>query len=218
MPGPALTKLALNSEYDDLHDLVYHIAGKFSRKYAIPVSDLIGPAHAVYVRERERWHKGAKKAALSSWLYTKIWYGLMSFVRREIIYRTRMGESTEPHVESVDSLWVDLEGEEYQSPLHSDLISYTYNYRLELEGELSQQAATVVSLVLDVHSDFAMVYSWHTHNRKKVEPHHMLNALREHLGDCGWPMATIEAAFSEIRKMLFPRADGNQLAQLREEG
>lgn len=196
-----LQRLILNSDFEDMHDLVFYVVGKFARRYFIPTEELIGPANSIYVREYHRWQAGDKQASLSSWLYQKIWYGLMSFVRREIVFRSRFGYCTEITGVRHTSSRADLEGEnvEDETPLEQALTTQPNNYRLELESELSEAAQGVVRMLLDARTDLALTFSWQTAKAPRVRRKHMLRALREHLDDLGWPREKVDNSFREIR-------------------
>lgn len=183
----------LDGQYRLLCDLVFRLTHTFARKYAIPFDDLIGPAHVAYVKAYERYD-GTKGAKLSSWIHTKVWYALMSFVRKELTHRTRFGYGSEVLV-------ADLIREE--DDRGKGLPTTPPNlYRLEVESELSPAACTVVQLLLETRRDFALMFQWETAKAHRVTRRHLLKCLREHLTDLGWSRVQITAAFQEIRGTL----------------
>lgn len=172
--GPRLQHQITNTTYEDLSHLVFQVTHGFARRYNIPFRDLVSEAHIIYVEQVERYDK-TRGTALSSWVYTKVWFGLMSYVRR--------GFKRPPHVELE-------EAPEPATP--PDLFLH------DLRDELSADARTVVSLLLDSGRDFSLLCKW---NRARTRTS-MLKTLREHLEDIGWSAEQIGEAFDEIRDAL----------------
>ncbi len=172
--GPRLQHQIINTTYDDLSHLVFQVTHGFARQYNIPFQELVSEAHMIYVEQVPRYDR-TKGTALSSWIYTKVWFGLMSYVRN--------GFQRPPHVELEEAPEVSTPPEQFL---------------LDFRDELSEDARTVVGLLLDSRRDFSLLCKWNRVRTRKQ----MLKTLREQLRDEGWSSRKIFVAFFEIREAL----------------
>lgn len=165
-----LASLQLNSAYEDLQQMVFYITQNFARTFSLQFDDLIGEAHVIFTKEYQRFdpEKGTK---LSSWLYTKIWFGLMSFMRKELRHH---------HLDNVDDL--------QERSCNPNL------FLSDLRGSLSEEANAIVSLILDTPRDFELLLCMNRANSRQ----RVLATLREHLGDSGWDDDDVERHITEI--------------------
>ncbi len=169
-----LRQEVLTETYIDLQKMVYMVTNKIALRYGVPFEDLIGVSHQIFVKECDRYDS-KHGASISSWIYSKVNWGLLSFMRKE--YRHL-------HLGNLD------DAPEQTCPPNTFLA--------EIKSELSEDANSIVALVLDTHNDFALLCKW----RKTRTRRAALNALVEHLEDVGWTEEKIELHFNEIRKAL----------------
>lgn len=169
-----MATLQLNTAYEDLQQMVFYITQGFARTYNLRFDDLVGEAHVIFTKEYARFDP-SKGAKLSSWLYSKIWWGLTSFMRKELRHH---------HLDNVDDI-----AEQSCAP---------NLFMAELRTSLSDEANSIVALILDTPRDFELLLCMNRANSRQ----RVLATLREHLDDAGWTDAEVDRYLCEIACVL----------------
>lgn len=174
---PALRNDILTAAYEDLRPAIFEITGRFAWRYRFHFDDLLSESHRIFVREFERWHASDRKdkAALSSWIYGKVTWGLMSFVRKEIKHHNL------PNADDFDTRSEDPN-----------------LFLFELRSELSADANAIVSLVLNAPADLMALLKWNKPTSRTA----VIQSIREHLEDSGWQREEVKRYMAEISAVL----------------
>jgi len=179
-PVASLRADIISEAYEDLRLMVFNIAHRFSAKFKIPFEDMLGQAHVIFIQQMDRYDP-AHGAKLGTWIFSKVTWGLMSWMRTELRHW---------HLDDADEL--DEEASNADS-----------RFLVEIVSELSDDARAVVQLILDAENDFKLTCRWNrAHTRSG-----MLRSLREHLEDIGWHSRQIKTCIQEIRHVLCDGAE-----------
>lgn len=170
----ALRQEDLADAYQDCHEIVYQIVHKTAARFGLSFEDLVSEAHRLLVKAYDTYDR-SKGAALSTWVYSQVNWGLLSFMRKELRHH---------HLVNTDDL--------PEQSVDPDLFLTT------LRSDLTEDANVVVSLILDSSSDFQRLCKWNRASTKN----HVLNTLRECLEDMGWQARDIKRAMREIGDVL----------------
>ena len=170
----ALRDMQLTAAYEDLQRLVYFITHRFAKKYGVPFEDLISEAHVIFMEQYARFDP-SRGSHLSSWIYLKVRFGLVSFMRKQYKH-LRLASIDEAPEQSCDP----------------------EIFLTDLRGSLSEEANAIVSLVLDMPKDFELLLRINRANTKRA----VLSSIHEHLTDQGWTEDEVEKYVSEISAVL----------------
>lgn len=152
-------------------------AHKYAHVSGIPFDDVMSAAHFVFMRAYNHNYRpkpGTKPAKFSSRLYNSLNWELKDYINEERPHRN--------HLEVDEELIGASEGDA--------------NFRVALESELSEDARTIVALVLETPDDITEMMRWDRVKSRKG----FLRTLREHLQDVGWSTKRIVESFDELRE------------------
>ncbi len=185
MPAPAsaLRNDIIAETFVDLCGMVYSIAHRFSRQYQVRFDDLLSLARVEFVRACDSFNpkKGTK---LSSWIYSKVAWALLSYIRHERRHKELV---------SLDEL---IEAGSYH-PAY-ERISVPEGFIWEFKTELSRSASRVVDLVTNSTDDFILLLRWN----KALTSTEVKNTISEHLVDSGWEKGRVRRCIQEINSVL----------------
>ena len=168
---------ACTETYEDVRNMIYKIAHRYSTCNQLPFEEVLSAANYVFMRAYTYKYKPkGKPATFSTRLYNSLNWELKDFLKKEIKHTGHL----EVNEEIVGSTNVDA------------------NYRIQLDTEiLSEDARSIVRLILDTPQDIAPLLRW----EKVRSSRSYLAVLREHLHDMGWGTKRIQESFSELRHL-----------------
>lgn len=200
--GSTLQRQIANSTYEDLQRLVFNVTHGFVRQYNIPFSDLISEANMAYVDAVADYDR-TRGAQISSWVHTRVWFRLMSHVRKGFKRPEHVSLDADPDTtERVEQRHVlrALDGDNMETFSRARRDGYTSPelFVHDLCDDLSDDACVIVALLTAPRRDFSLLCRM---NRTRTQ-HSMLKTLREYLDDIGWTPEQTAGAFEEIRSAL----------------
>jgi hypothetical protein len=172
----ALERDCLDTAYEDVEHLVTRTVADFIRRYGGDYNELRGEAHAMFMLAYNRFEPDRFQASFSTYVRWVVWKGLLELQRR-----------TMRHKGKVSFTDADLD-------LHH--ASRDFNL-LEFLDDLSDDAATLVRLVLDTPRGLACIIE-----REGATPQVYKSVLKEYLSGLGWTGKRVTESFKEIRKAL----------------
>lgn len=176
MNATALHQDILNETYEDLKDLIYDQAHKKSRLFHMPFEDALSHAHFSYVRAVAAYKDGTG-AKISTWVAFCLHNDLINFLKRE--YKHYSYEQLEEELTGGDEVNFFVE---------------------EFTEGLSDQARTVVQLILETPEELNMLLHWDGARNKSG----VLRTVKGYLSDLGWVAHEIKDSLEEIRQALSP--------------
>lgn len=177
----------LAESYEDLHAMVKDIAKRYALRYGVRSEDMVSQAHLIFVKACDSYNpkKGSK---LSSWLYAKLGWGLVSFMRKEY-----------PHLKtkSIESIIQELNDRGEPCDFVEPSVEPN-NFLFELTSELSHDAQKIIELVIGKQNDFQRLCRYNRVNdwEKARE------SLHETLQDIGWEQERITERIVEIQRAM----------------
>lgn len=170
----------MTDAYLQNRDTIYAITRRFAWKYRFHFNDLLSAAHKEFVRAFDRFHSSTRtdKAALSSWIYFNVTTALMSFVRKEIKHHN-LPDVTEHNMRTTP-------------PDH---------FLFEFQSELSQDARSIIQLILDAPEDLITLFRWNSSKRGLTQVG-ALRSIQDHLETLGWTRDQVKKNFHEIIAVL----------------
>ena len=168
----------LTETYGDMQKLIFGIVWKFWRIYGGDLDDLTGQANLIFITAFDSYDPS--KSKLTTWLTTKIKWGLLDYMKEGNVY--------ESHV-SIDDEFVEI------YPVVKEDISV-----IELLDEMDQDAHTILQLFLDIPRDI-MVNILNEHCRVKDVQANLRNRLLHRLRQMGWNLKRIRKTFEEIKNV-----------------
>lgn len=175
----ALRSVAMEATYEDLQLLVYQATHKIATRYQIPFEDLLSEAHCCFVRAFDTYTP-EKGASMSSWVYSKVTWGLQTFLRKELRHHNQ------PRIDDQPELAYDP-----GRPVS------------ELYSDLSDEAQEVVRVLLESPKDFSRLCRWNDVASKDT----LRETMSEHLQDRGWSVFAVRESFQEIAEALEPEEE-----------
>ena len=171
-----------STSYPAVERLIHDIAWKFNSRYGGDIEELIAEANFLYMLAKDNYDES--KAEFTTWLYCKVWYGLLNFIRRE--YR---------HIHmSIESL-EDKEGNEFVDNIPDKTKPFSL---LELIDELPDDTAFIVRLLFNAPKRFGTIAL-----KRGSKPRNVRAGLREYLHkELGWTDLQVKKSFTEIRDVL----------------
>ncbi len=169
-----MTRDARTETYQDIQNLIYDVVWKFKRAYGGDFDEMISKANMIFM-EAFFSHQ-QKKASFSTWLHDRLWWGLMDHYRKTRLEKDR--------VETRESL------EDIPAPIFMPFC--------ELISELSQDAQTIVELILDMPQSVEQAAL-----AKGTHPRNIRAALRSYLRVfLGWSEEHVVQTFQEIAEVI----------------
>lgn len=180
--------IALTETFIDVEKLLMQIVHKYAAKYRVPLEDVRSEAYAIFAHTYATFNPDAG-CQLSSYLYRKLNWGLLTYMKRRFDRYLPTCEINE-----------ELCG-----------IQNSSRFVVELKADLSEDANAVLDLLLHVPDDFSDLLRWN----KPRDKDQLLQTVREHLRDMEWDWKRIIAAFAEIQICYCPqRKEGKSPAQI----
>jgi len=165
---------AATETYKDTEDLIRSVVWQIQRRFGGSFDNLMAEANLIFMKSFYSHNK--HKASFTTWLYNRLWNGLIDIKRIEYkrVNCIWIENCPEPKVESKESF-------------------------LDLLWDLSSDAKIVVTLVLDPPEKLQKDISY----KHASNPKYFRGALRRHLHiSLGWTMRRVQETFQEITEVL----------------
>lgn len=194
-PSIRLTSLerdAVLESYRDVEKLVYKISHRFSFFYKIQFDEIHREALFGFVRAYKHFKKdnraseeGRKKGKTVATFQSFVAFVVTNDLKTYMKKRVKRERSEAELSEEVSNTFIAPE---------------TVNtFRTEFTEMLTEDAALVAALVMDMPSDFIATLKLNVpKNARSITPTMVLSGLREHLADVGWDRLRITEAFDEV--------------------
>lgn len=169
--------------YFDVSDMLDATTKKFMRRFnRFPdqYEELRADANTYYL-EAYRSFRSDGGLSFRRWVFKRVWFGLLDSIRKEAFRAARLKKNPLP--------------DENELPTHQQKFSL-----LELLDELSEDARTIVELVLDPPLDVRLHVE--CRRQKKTTRNNVVASFREYLRDLGWSARRIADSFDEISAAL----------------
>ena len=160
--------------YEDVRLLILDTVHKFCAAYKQDWEECVSEANVIFLSAFDSYD--GDRAAFTTWVRYKIWMGLLRFLQ------LRMKR---------DAKRIDLE--------EADTVRAHERPRFDLGlfvADLSDDAATMVRLVLEPARDILLAVRGRDNNRTR------LAAIRAYLQDSGWCYGRIEDAVEEVTEAM----------------
>lgn len=172
--------------YDDVKRLIYQTVHRFYKRYGGDLQELQAQANLIFLESYES--HDPEKAQFSTWLVFTLWKRLQGNLRRDLRHRELAPTVALGNITMPDRTHFDLD---------------------QFMDELSEDARTVASLVLDLPMDIRL--SLETRKQRKgwdrqTPCENIKGALVEFLWDLGWTTQRIGESFREIGLALMDRS------------
>lgn len=165
--------LSADEKFAKVEKFVHSIVWGFRRKYGLDRDDLVSEAYYGYMTAVETYDG---RTEFITWVGEKVKRRLQTFVRKVFSERTRADVDLETVPQPKTSREFDLDG---------------------LMAKLSPDGQEWVTLVLDAPLPVLMDVM-----ELGETPANYRYAVRTWLKDCGWAMARVTAAFTEVKEAL----------------
>ena len=174
-----ILQAAKTETYNDIYLLLCNIVHKFRKKYGGDFYELQSEADYLFLVAYDSYEND--KSAFSSWIYLKVWNGLIDFMRTTHRKNSRM-------------LYLDnLELLDHQKHIQASAVHFLFH----LKEDLSMESQDIISILLDMPVElFELV------NKTKQSPTNIRVCLKKHLKNSGWTLKQISECFSEIKKVM----------------
>lgn len=174
--------LTIDDAYLSVKGMIYSLAKRFNNQYGGEFDDIIGEANLIFVTAYKKFD--ASRGALTTWIYCKVWHGLVGKARR---YAKEAKKATEyAEVKRVD------ENLRQQGCVRPN------TFLLEFMDSVSKEAREIITLALDMPDDvvqLAIQYGG--------QPRNARDAIKRHFyEEAGWTWRQVRASFNEIKEVL----------------
>jgi hypothetical protein len=150
--------------------------------YSIPFQELLSEANAIFMSELSRFDQG--KSSLTTWIYSKVRWGLIDYGRREIKRQRRFVSAT------LNGIDLELLAGSVQHEASNVLLE-----SIRASGLIGAHAKEL-ALLLASDLDESLASKIESCKRAQV---HLRKALREHLiNELNWEERHVDEAFSEL--------------------
>lgn len=173
----------LDDAYGDTKALLYQAANYYAARYRVPFEDLLSEAHLIFAKEAARYDS-TKGASFSSWLYAKVRWGIVTYMRGEY-----------PHLRLPS-----LEDEEVPEV---GVIENTF--AADLKSEVSKDARFVVRTLLNAPKEYSRLCRFNEVESKAA----VLDVMEYYLSELGWSFDRIEDTFDELRRFVAGESKSN---------
>lgn len=171
-----LTRDAMGETYNDVRGLLVDTCCKFQEKYGGDLEEYISETSDYFCRAFLKYRKN-KRAQFTTWVRHRVWLNLLENYRRQQMRNKRIPRT-------------GYDPDNYVAPPSPE-----FNLQ-DLLGALSEDAATVVQLVLEEPVEFTELLKRQRGRRD--------TKLQTYIQDCldGWSRRRVENCFQEIREAL----------------
>lgn len=158
---------AISETYVDVERYLWDLSHQFKRQYGGDLEEIIGEARLHYVRAF-RTHEQSKGGLFTSWLRSKVWWGLLDRKRKEARHASRLTR-------------VDLDLDKL--PSRRGLASI-------LSDSTNEDVATLMELLRESPGELRALL--------RMAPERRRNGLWDYLRGVGWTAQRIRETFEEI--------------------
>lgn len=180
MGADELSRMAAEETYKDVQNMLDNVVHKVIARFGGDYQEQRAEANLIFMEVFHSPNFDPEKAQFSSWVVTKVWYGLLERMRNNVLRSKRtiyVSEGIE-NTPSRPSLTFDKE---------------------EFLSHLSDDGKVAASALLSPPLDVSIAIKQRGENET---PQRVRSAIKEFLKDLGWSMKRITESFSEIYKAL----------------
>ena len=163
----------INETYNDMKNLIARTVWKFKKTYEIEFEEYLAEANLLFLKAVK---SHSKKAQLSTWVVTRIWYGLL-----DKLYEERNWKRQRTDFQLIEKTFLTL---------HPSMTAS------ELVDEISSDAKLILSLTLNMPKEIIQ-------NAKRSKNHLNLKiSLKNYLRNIGWTIRRVQESIDEIQNAI----------------